>query len=77
MEEDKQSVDLVNHPAHYTAGKYEVIDVLEDWNLDFRLSNVIKYIARAKHKGNEKQDLLKAQWYLNRYIAKTFGGQNG
>ncbi|GHV86254.1 hypothetical protein AGMMS50230_18620 [Spirochaetia bacterium] len=23
--------DPVNHPGHYTFGKYEVIDVLEDW----------------------------------------------
>jgi hypothetical protein len=23
--------DPVNHPAHYTFGKLEVIDILEDW----------------------------------------------
>ena len=23
--------DNVNHPGHYTFGKYEVIDILEDW----------------------------------------------
>jgi len=23
--------DVVNHPAHYTSGKMEVIEVLEDW----------------------------------------------
>ena len=28
------AVDSVNHPAHYTAGKTEVIDVLEDWVKD-------------------------------------------
>ena len=36
----KESVD---HPKHYNAGKYEVIDVLEDWKLGFHLGNVIKY----------------------------------
>lgn len=31
---------------------------------------VIKYIARAKHKGKELEDLKKAQWYLGRLIKK-------
>lgn len=74
-EEKKYSVihypeDTVNHPKHYTFGKYEVIDVLEDWKLDFCLGNTIKYIARAKHKGHELEDLKKAQWYLNRKISQ-------
>ena len=60
---------MVNAPKHYTAGKYEVIDVIEDWKLGFRLANVIKYIARAEHKGNPLVDLHKALWYLNREIA--------
>lgn len=66
------SEDKVNHPKHYTFGKLEVIDVLEDWGLDkdFCLGNTIKYIARARHKGNELEDLKKAQWYLNRKIMK-------
>ncbi|HZJ98566.1 MAG TPA: DUF3310 domain-containing protein, partial [Tissierellaceae bacterium] len=58
----------VNHPSHYTFGQYEVLDVIEDWDLPFHLANVVKYIARAKHKGNEIQDLLKAQFYLDRYV---------
>jgi hypothetical protein len=64
--------DVVNHPKHYTFGKIEVIDAIEDWGLDkdFHLGNTIKYVARAKHKGNELQDLKKAQWYLSRKISK-------
>ena len=64
--------DKVNNPAHYTFGKYEVIDVIEGWGLDkeFHLGNTIKYIARAKHKGNELEDLKKAQWYLSRKISQ-------
>lgn len=46
--------DLINHPPHYTAGKIEPIDVIEDWNLGFALSNCLKYIARAAHKGTEQ-----------------------
>jgi hypothetical protein len=64
----KEKTDLVNHPAHYTQGKIETIDFIEDKQLDYHLGNVVKYITRAKHKGTELQDLKKAQWYLNRYI---------
>lgn len=63
--------DPVNHPKHYTFGKYEVIDVIEDWKLDFHRANALKYIARAgrKEPGAEIQDLEKAVWYLQRRIA--------
>lgn len=60
--------DNVRSPKHYTAGKYEVIDVIEDWDLNFRLANTIKYIARHKHKGKPLEDLEKALWYLQREI---------
>lgn len=62
--------DAVNHPAHYTFGTIEVIDVLEDWQLPFHLANVVQYVARAgrKDRATELQDLEKAQWYLERYI---------
>ena len=61
--------DPVNHPSHYTDGKYEVIDFIEDRNLDqdFRIANAVKYISRAGKKPGEdgEQDLSKALWYLN------------
>lgn len=60
--------DAVHSPKHYTAGKYEVIDVIEDWELNFRLANTIKYIARHEHKGKPLEDLKKALWYLQREI---------
>ena len=62
--------DMVNHPNHYNQGKYEVIDVIEDWDLCFCLGNAIKYIARCNHKGNKKQDLEKAIFYLKRELEK-------
>ncbi len=62
--------DPVNHPSHYTTGRFEVIDVIEDWNLDFHLGNAVKYIARAAHKGTELQDLKKSEWYMVRAIEK-------
>lgn len=58
----------VNHPHHYTFGKFEVIDVIEDWNLGYHLGNAVKYIARSGRKDDEIADLEKATWYLNRYI---------
>lgn len=61
--------DVVNHPAHYTTDKIEVIDFIEDQKLPYHLGNVIKYISRAgKKTEDEITDLEKAQWYLNRYI---------
>jgi len=62
--------DNVNHPSHYKAGGIETIDFIEAKQLNYHLGNVVKYITRADHKGNRKEDLLKAQWYLNREIAK-------
>jgi hypothetical protein len=64
-----QKIDPIINPSHYKTGKYEVIDVIEDWKLGFRLANVVKYVARAEHKGNPLVDLYKALWYLNREIA--------
>lgn len=62
--------DMVNHPPHYTVNGIEVIDVIEGYGLCYLLGNVIKYVLRANRKGNKKQDLQKAAWYLNRAISK-------
>lgn len=69
--------EQVNHPLHY-GGKdniYEVIKVIEAWQLDFHLGLVIKYIPRAgkKSQNTEIQDLQKALWYLQRKI-ELLGG---
>jgi hypothetical protein len=60
--------DPVNHPAHYKYGGIETIDFIEAKELGYNLGNVVKYITRSDHKGNRKEDLLKAQWYLTREI---------
>jgi len=62
--------DNVNHPEHYKAGGIETIDFIEAKGLNYHLGNVVKYISRADHKGDRKENLLKAQWYLNREVAK-------
>lgn len=69
-ETDKPIHDLVNHPSHYTHGKIEVIDAIEDWQLNYHLGQVVKYVARAEYKGEPIQDLQKARWYLDREIQR-------
>lgn len=63
--------DSVNHPSHYTDGKIEVIDFIEDKKLGYHLGNACKYITRCrlKNDGRDKvQDLRKAIWYIERQI---------
>jgi len=68
----------VNHPAHYGGedDDYEVIKVIEAWDLGFHLGNTVKYVARAGKKDPETliQDLEKAKWYLDRKIANVKAG---
>jgi len=67
--------DPVNHPSHYCTGKIEVIEFIEDQGLGFHLGNALKYICRARHKGNYLQDLEKARWFINRAIDLEQGKQ--
>lgn len=70
--------DLVNHPSHYTDGKIEVIDFIEDKNLNFHRGNAVKYISRAGKKDPEKEieDIQKAIWYLEREIKRLTQAKN-
>lgn len=63
--------DPVNHPPHYKTGGIETIDFIEAKGLNYRLGNVVKYITRSDHKGNRKEDLQKALWYLQREIDQS------
>lgn len=65
--------DTINHPSHYTDGKIETIDYIEDKKLNYHLGNAVKYISRAGKKNPDKyiEDLQKAVWYLNREIERT------
>ena len=70
----KTEEDVIEWPKHYNASKIQPIDAIESWDLDFRLANVIKYVARAgkKDPNKKKEDLLKAKWYLERFLKKEF-----
>lgn len=68
--------DMVNHPSHYTAGRIEVIDFIEDCvkqapdavvgGLQWQ---VLKYISRLWLKDDPAMDAGKARFYLNRLIS--------
>ena len=45
-----------------------MINAIEAWDLDFSEGNVIKYLIRAKHKKNAKEDLEKTLWYVQRLL---------
>ena len=72
-EEQPMEKDMVNHPAHYTAGGIECIDALAAATVDLTgieavcTANAIKYLWRWKLK-NGAEDLKKAQWYINHLI---------
>ena len=68
-------VDMVNSPSHYTKGKVEAIEIIEDAIEEapsvkhgMLQAQVLKYLLRLWHKIDAKEDALKARWYLNRLI---------
>ena len=63
--------DMIN-PQHYRGDRqFEPIAVIEDWGLNYRLGNALKYISRNGRKPGEdpREGLKKAIWYLEREIA--------
>ena len=69
--------DRVNSPPHYTRGKAEAIEIIEDAIQDapgvaegMLQAQVLKYVLRLWLKDNSKEDAEKARWYLNRLIDK-------
>ncbi len=75
--EERRAADLVNHPPHYQAGPVEAIDFIESVISDaphmvpaYLQGQALKYIIRMWLKGDALQDAQKAEWYLQRLIAK-------
>lgn len=64
---------MVSHPDHYNSGKFEVIDIIEEFTKDLSgieavdTGNAIKYVLRW-HKKNGIQDIKKAIWYLTHLV---------
>jgi Protein of unknwon function (DUF3310) len=64
-----------HHPSHYGGDVvYEVIKIVEARKLDFNLGNAFKYLARAGRKdpAKEREDLVKALFYLERAFVRGF-----
>lgn len=58
----------VDGPAHYKG--YDVLEIINRYNLPFELGNTVKYILRAATKGRRFEDLKKAMFYLDWYIRR-------
>ncbi len=67
-------VDMVDHPPHYTQGKIECIEFIEDQKLGYHLGQAVAYIVRCRWKGTEREDVRKAIWYLERYLKEVENG---
>ena len=76
MTHQPQTHDSIEHPRHYTFGGIEVIEAIEAWSLGYHLGNVVKYVARAAHKGSFVEDLRKSRWYLDREIERQADERN-
>lgn len=68
-----RDADVVNHPAHYTAGGIECIDAIAAATTGLEgieaacTANALKYLWRWKRK-NGHEDLRKARWYINHLL---------
>ena len=76
-DDEETEVSRVNHPSHYTSGRQEAIDTIEDAIKDAPdpitgnlQATVLKYLLRLWLKDNPKEDAEKARWYLSRLIEK-------
>lgn len=76
--EQETEYNNVDHPRHYTShpSGVECIEITRHYNFD--IGNAIKYLWRAGLKGDagmtqrekEIEDLEKAIWYIEDYIAE-------
>ncbi len=75
----RQEDEAVDHPVHYGGAEdpFEHIKVAEAKGWGYHIGNCTKYLWRAGIKTpGLLQDLKKAKWYLDRYIAKIEAERN-
>ncbi len=81
IEQISLASDVVHSPGHYTVGGIETIDfmkakaVSKETFLDYCRLSVLKYLTRAPFKNNEIEDMKKARWYLDRWLAEAENGE--
>ena len=71
--------DMINHPAHYTAGSKEVIDIAHEALTDDEFTgamkfNIIKYTLRVGKKDEPQQEMGKVANYAD-YLGKHLAGK--
>jgi hypothetical protein len=69
-DDPSMQVDKTN-PDHYSRhGELTSVNLIAHYDLGFEKGNALKYLLRAGDKPGEteKDDLLKAIWYLNRWL---------
>ena len=78
--ETSNGTDAVNHPSHYSSGKYECIEVMKEvFGVEkvkvFCELNAFKYMWRSNKK-NGTEDLKKARFYTD-YLINMEDANNG
>lgn len=63
--------DPVNRPRHYRSHPSGIEPIEITRHESFLRGNVIKYVMRAPYKGNELEDLQKAEYYLKAEIERV------
>lgn len=79
----KPQADAVNHPNHYTQGRFETIEIIEevtqgysDGYVSYCVGNALKYLARAPFKHESPaEDIFKAKKYLDFAIKRLEGAE--
>lgn len=67
------TIDVVNHPTHYTFGGIECLDAIKgqlgtDGFIAFLRGQIAKYNWRIMHKNNPLEDAKKIQFYTNKLV---------
>lgn len=69
MDEEACNFDVIKKPVHYAQG-IECWDFITSHKMSYLEGNIIKYVTRYKSK-NGREDLLKAQAYLEKLLKET------
>ncbi|SET42296.1 Protein of unknwon function [Oceanobacillus limi] len=72
VDESNSEADAINSPQHYTNGRFETIEIIEEITkgydngyVSYCVGNALKYLARAPYKhGEPTEDLRKAAKYI-------------
>ena len=67
--------NVISNPKHYVTHPSGIEPIEITRHETFLRGNVLKYVMRAPYKGNELQDLEKAQQYLEWEIQRVVADQ--